>query len=192
MKIFISIIFLLFSTQIVAEGLVIHEAMYSGIYDLSTNDEELMLRIHPEKKKLYDAILSGNVTVPKGRQRVQVTGLEIRVNSKVGLVEKSYASIVKTEVTGIDKVLGVNGFDAEGEPLIYTMNDGTIRVVFFNMPPFSSKNGSKMDLDKFSKEFIATVRSGVSHDDREIFHVPNPDKNTEYKIKQFIEAYNRF
>jgi hypothetical protein len=65
-----------------------------------------------------------------------------------------------------------NGEDVNGEPIIYQMYDGTIRVVFSSIPPRDSSSENIFDVSEFSKQFISAVQCGAVHDDREVFHVP--------------------
>ena len=42
-------------------------------------------------------------------------------------------------------------------------------------------------MDNFSEQFVNVIGCGMWHDDREIFHVPEPKENTVSEIKKFLE-----
>lgn len=167
---------------------IINEAMYSAIYSLKDYPEEILLRIHPQKKEIYDAILGGNTIVKQNNQQIKIVDVMLVLNSleSGGLAELNYSAICSTPVRHFEEKIQVEGFDAKGEPIIYKMKDGTIRVVFFELP---KKDSKAFDLDKFSNEFINVVGCGMVHDDREVFHIQNPNPDSAHAIKQFLNSY---
>jgi hypothetical protein len=169
---------------------IIREAMYSSVYNLKHDPEEILLRIHPKKKESYNAILEGNVIVKQNNQQIKIVDIILVLNELKSkkLIELNYSSIYNKPIHHFEEKIQVKGFDINGEPIIYRMKDGTIRIVFSELP---KRDIETFDLDKFSKEFINAVNCRMIHDDREIFHIQNPNSNTVNVIKQFLNDYKK-
>ena len=168
------------------KGAVIHEAMFSNVYSLAQNPEEIVLRLHPTKRAAYNSILKGEATVSQNGQEIRITDVILVLNSANGNVQIKYSDLSELAPTKIINTTSITGFDDNGEPLIYEMDDNSIRVVFSSLPP---KSKPAFDLDEFSKQLVSAIQCGITHDDREIFHIPKPDQNTVNAVKRFIEDY---
>lgn len=168
---------------------ILREAMFSSVYELSTNLEEIYLRIHPAKKEPYDAIINNNGSVAQDDNPIFIKDILLLVNKGDNSVEISYSKISKLSNNNVLNITHVKGFDSNGEPIIYEMKDGSIRVVFFEMPPESINSLENFDLDQFSEEFTSSIGNDAWQDDREIFHVPKSSPEIVSQIKQFLENY---
>lgn len=90
------------------------------------------------------------------------------------------------EVSTIDLV----GFDAEGNPEIRIMSDGTLYLVFNFMPPSDLYEDPKAEIfEDFDKQIEAAIGVPVLWDDREFFLIENPKSDTIDKVKSFVESY---
>ena len=166
----------------------INEAMFSSIYNLGKLPEEILLRIHPKKKVAYDAIVEGKTVIKQNDQEIKIVDIVLVLNKpkSQNLINIGYSTIYKNEVSHFVEKIQVEGFDENGEPIIYKMKDGTIRVVFSELP---RNNNQPFDLDKFSKKIINSLNCDMVHDDREIFHIQNPKEDTVEKIRLFLSNY---
>ena len=171
--------------------MIIYEAMYSDIYELSQNPEELLLRLHPNKRESYNAMMDGSAQIENAGKKISIKDIYLRVNSGTKDLNVKYSEIYQTPISQIKNTHHVKGFDATGEPIIYEMNDGTLRVVFSQLPPTNPRGGRKLNLDKLSFEFTFKIGCGITHDDREVFHVPNPNENTVKEIMTYLSEYRK-
>lgn len=86
------------------------------------------------------------------------------------------------------KTIAVRGFDPGGEPEIREMSDGTIVLIFNFMPP-SYAEDEEVEYADFDEQIERAVEVPVRRDDRELFVIPKPRKDTTQKLKSFLEAY---
>ncbi len=56
--------------------------MYSSIFDLSNNPEEVLLRLHPNKKKSYDAMLDGTAEIEQDGKPINIKDIFLSVNKE--------------------------------------------------------------------------------------------------------------
>jgi hypothetical protein len=82
------------------------------------------------------------------------------------------------------------GFDPDGEPVIQSLADGSIRIQFEFMPPSWAEDernlGSFVDFDE---QLSKAIGLPVIWDDREVFVVQTPKEDTVQRIKKFLETY---
>nr|WP_271891256.1 hypothetical protein [Planctomicrobium sp.] len=84
----------------------------------------------------------------------------------------------------------VTGFDSDGEPVIKTWSDGSIRIHFEAMPPFfSEENGTESEFENFEERIQDALDVSVSRDDREVFVIQNPEPDTAEKAKAWLQAF---
>jgi hypothetical protein len=160
--------------------------MFSGVFRLSENPQELWLRIHPIKRESYSSMLSDKVTVTQNGEELVITDVILVLNGSGGNVNISYKQLAGLSFNQDYSVVETSGFDNNGEPIIYTMSDGSLRVVFSSLPP----NGDKsFDMDHFSNSFVKRIQAGAIHDDREVFFIPRPTDNTVGEILEFLSGY---
>jgi hypothetical protein len=88
----------------------------------------------------------------------------------------------------IVKTIAVRGFDPAGEPEIREMSDGTMRVIFNYMPP-SYAQEEEVEYADFDEQLERALGVPVRRDDRELFLIQAPRKDTVEKLKSFLEAY---
>lgn len=86
------------------------------------------------------------------------------------------------------KTIAVRGFDPGGEPEIREMSDGTLVLIFNFMPP-SYAEDEEVEYADFDEQIERAVEVPVRRDDRELFVIPKPRKDTVEKLKSFLEAY---
>lgn len=91
------------------------------------------------------------------------------------------------------EVMHVNGFDSDGEPEIRLYADGLIEVMFNFMPPSNGSPDLLQDpiFDRFEQVLQAHLGVIVMREDREIFTIEHPTKNTAIDLKQYLENFWR-
>jgi hypothetical protein len=97
----------------------------------------------------------------------------------------------------IRQTIKLTGFDPEGEPVIRVMADGSLLIVFNFMPPsFVPEEQQTGDsglgpFADFDKQLQRAAGVPVVWDDREVFVVQKPKKDTVERICKFLENYRR-
>lgn len=86
------------------------------------------------------------------------------------------------------KTIPVSGFDPEGEPEIRQMSDGSLHVVFNFMPPSFAEDDESKFVD-FDKQLEKAIGVPVLWDDREVFVIRKPARDTVGKIVRFLDGY---
>lgn len=89
------------------------------------------------------------------------------------------------------KKIAITGFDCDGEPEVRMEDDGSVVIVFEFMPPINGTDDGveDEDFDHFDQVLQEALGVEVVWDDREVFVIPNPEKDTVQKIKHFLEHY---
>ena len=85
------------------------------------------------------------------------------------------------------KTITVRGFDPEGEPEIREMSDGSIVLIFNFMPPSYAED--EVEYADFDEQIERAIGLPVRRNDRELFVIQKPQKDTTQKLKSFLEAY---
>ena len=86
--------------------------------------------------------------------------------------------------------ISIVGFDPAGEPIIREMSDGSVWIQFEAIPPyFSEEAGVAFDLDTFRSDLQAAAGAPIVQDDRELFYVPDPNRDTISSIKNWLESF---
>jgi hypothetical protein len=99
-----------------------------------------------------------------------------------------------TAEPAVVKTTTVSGFDPDGEPEIRAMSDGSLYVIFNFMPPsFVPERDPKAAAayDDFEKELEQAVGLPVLREDREVFLIRNPKKDTVERLTHFLEGYRK-
>jgi hypothetical protein len=100
---------------------------------------------------------------------------------------------VKGAVAKMDEVqqeIKLTGFDPKGEPVIRIMADGSLLIVFNFMPPSFVPDGEGLGpFADFDKQLERAARVPVVWDDREVFVIQQPKRDTVQRIRKFIESY---
>jgi hypothetical protein len=90
----------------------------------------------------------------------------------------------------IKETIKLKGFDPKGEPVIRVMGDGSLLVVFNFMPPSFVPDGEGMGpFADFDKQLERAAGVPVVWDDREVFVVQKPKRDTVERLRMFIEGY---
>jgi hypothetical protein len=88
------------------------------------------------------------------------------------------------------EVIPLLGFDAEGEPEIRVMSDGSLYVAFNFMPPSWAEDNPEPFAD-FDQQLTKALDLPVEWDDRELFRIERPRADTVERIRRFIETYRQ-
>lgn len=86
------------------------------------------------------------------------------------------------------QVIGLSGFDSEGEPEIRVMADGSLHVVFNFMPPSWAEDEPE-PFDDFGQQLSKAIGLPVAWEDREFFCIKNPASDTVVRIQRFLAGY---
>jgi hypothetical protein len=88
------------------------------------------------------------------------------------------------------QVIPLSGFDAEGEPELRLMPDGSLYIVFNFMPPSWAEDNPD-PFDDFDQQLAQAASVAVEWKDREFFHIAQPAADTVDRIRNFLAAYPR-
>ena len=89
------------------------------------------------------------------------------------------------------EVIRVKGFDAEGEPMIEKRSDGSVWIHFQAMPPFFAEHaGTESEFENFQEQLQNAIGVAVRRDDREIFIIENPTRETSQQAKAWLESFH--
>ena len=92
----------------------------------------------------------------------------------------------------IKETIKLKGFDPKGEPVIRVMGDGSVLIVFNFMPPSFVPDGEGMGpFADFDKQLERAAGVPVVWDDREVFVIQKPKRDTVKKLQKFIEGYRK-
>lgn len=84
----------------------------------------------------------------------------------------------------------INGFDPDGEPVIQTLADGSLQIVFEAMPPFFSEDaGTEHEFEKFENQMAQSLGVEVTREDRELFVISSPASDTLEKAIRWLENF---
>ena len=90
----------------------------------------------------------------------------------------------------IVREIAVSGFDTDGEPVIREMSDGSLWIHFEAMPPFfADDNPDSFDAETFRSQMQSAVGTPVVQDDREVFVIASPTRETVDSLKLWLESY---
>jgi hypothetical protein len=108
--------------------------------------------------------------------------------TKPSTVEKGAAG----KMDEIKETIKLSGFDLEGEPVIRVMGDGSLLIVFNFMPPSFVPDGAGMGpFADFDKQLERAAGVPVVWDDREVFVIQKPKRDTVKKLQKFLEGYRK-
>lgn len=179
--------------------LMLTESMYSAKGDLATNTGELLARLHPVKRSLFDSISAGKpvevqARTPDGRSvstRIH-TQIELHVNRPTGGIDVlDYASVTERAENGVIGEAVGKGFDASGQPVVRQMRDRSFRLVFCSMPPREHALGDKFDMEHFGEALIASCKVPVTWEDRDVFHIDKSASAEDMRaLLRFIATYS--
>lgn len=175
------------NVQVVADNMILREdgklmiveSMYSGINNLSVDTGELLGRIHPVKRQLYDRIARGEMletTAELKNGRIVRAHIHSRIEIHVNRPDGGIQGLDYTALTysGENSVIGETAaqrFDAAGEPVIRQMRDRSFRLLFLSLPPQKHALGGRFNMDHFGTSLIRSSKAPVTWDDRDVFHI---------------------
>jgi hypothetical protein len=176
---------------------IVSETMFSGITDLTKNTNEILIRIHPVKKRFFDAVCSGEpiecTTKDVSGRMVKIVfkrEVAIMVNNPAGGATKiDYKDLYNKAPAAVMQETIVPGFDLNAAPVVRILQDGSMRVVFCTIPPAKYLGGTRFDIDDFGDKFQKSVTSPLIWDDRDVFFILKPDVNTVKEICTFLKSY---
>ncbi|MDI1429519.1 hypothetical protein [Polyangium sorediatum] len=88
------------------------------------------------------------------------------------------------------RTLQLSGFDANGEPQIEVMADGTLRVAFEFMPPSDVDDRRDMGpYHDFDVQMSKAIGVPVTWEDREVFLIDAPKADTIERLITFVSTY---
>ncbi len=182
------------------DGIRLNEAMFSGVFNLLANSEEIALRIHPVKKKLFDAILTGKVSSTTVIDKQTNSPVEMPLNKKItihingpdGTYAVSYADIAQLfPLKSLSREFQMEGFDKNAEPVIRLMKDASLRLLFCTMPPKRNPLGTAFDMDVFGTQLQQNVSAKIVWDDRDVFYIKSSEPNNVREIANFLYEYGK-
>ena len=86
------------------------------------------------------------------------------------------------------QVVPLSGFDADGEPEIRMMADGSLYVVFNFMPPSWAEDNPD-PFDDFDAQLSMAAGVPVQWEDREFFRIEHPTNDTVARLSRFLATY---
>jgi hypothetical protein len=176
----------------------LHESMFSGMFDLPNNHAEIMARIHPAKRKVFDALVNGAHIEAEAKNKqgepIKVPfdhDITVHVNQRYGGVRRfSYAAMAAKHKHTYGEVQA-RGFDANCEPVIRQMPDRSFRLLFCTMPPRGHALGAAFNMDHFGASLVKLTNAKITWDDRDVFHIAHAGEADIRAILQFLLAYGK-
>ena len=90
----------------------------------------------------------------------------------------------------VRKEIKITGFDSKGEPVIRIMADGSLQILFAFMPPsWAPEEEGLGAFADFDKQLRQVARVKVVWDDREVFVIPSPQRDTAEYVRRFLVDY---
>ena len=87
------------------------------------------------------------------------------------------------------KTVALAGFDAQGDPEIRVLADGTLYVVFNFMPPSDFEGRDMGPYHDFDAQMSAAAGVPVRWEDREFFRIDSPRADTIDRLAAFVSGY---
>ncbi len=201
-----------------SSGILLVEAMFSCIVDLSASYSNLVARLHPAKARVFEWIVtrqqlrveptiedkSAASVFPSDETLHDITDVQFHVNKPDGgHAIRSYSEfrdlsrrlLTHGSDEHVRRTKQILGFDPDGEPILREMNDGSLLLIFGFIPPLVTEQdpfkAKRFDSNKFGEELQRAVGLPVTWDDREVFVVPKPQIDTTNRIQSFLANYWR-
>jgi hypothetical protein len=135
------------------------------------------------------SIVHAAVVIPAlgcGREPTTPSTLAHDEATKPSTVEKGAVG----KMGEIKETIKLTGFDPKGDPVIRVMGDGSLLIVFNFMPPSFVPDGEGMGpFADFDKQLERAAGVPVVWDDREVFVIQKPKRDTVERLRKFIESY---
>src|SRR5262249_12959345 len=143
------------------------------------------VRLHRVENPRQRRVIAMTTT---GRQSL-LASLPAGLMSRSGCARQGASSASADQVA---RQLRVVGFDAEGEPVVHVLADGTICIVFEAMPPFFAEDrGIDAEFADFDAVISKAIGVPVIRDDREVFLIRNPPEGTAERIQEWLADYHK-
>src|SRR4030095_16168442 len=187
-----------------ADGCLLVEAMFSGLVDLTDPSVNVASRLHPTKAQAFEWIVAGQCrsVAPEGKPTALIPDVEIHVNRPhEGIVVRHFSEFLdryrelreRGASDDVGATITLGGFDPGAEPVLREMRDGSLLLIFAFLPPLVSENdptkGTRFDFDTFGTEIEKGAGVPVIWDDREVFVVEHPRRDTVERIRHFLLNY---
>ncbi len=164
------------------------EAMFSEKFDLASDLPEMLIRIHPAKKTLFEHLHRENLKERPGSER---NVIEFNVNKSSGGIESiPYSRLRGVNPKKVIREVDVDGFDNNANPVIRELDNGSLRIVFCNLPPISYTGDSEFDMNDFGSKLLKSSEARIIWEDRDVFYVSHPIPETIDDIQKFIQNYS--
>ncbi|MDB5962597.1 MAG: hypothetical protein JWP59_3891 [Massilia sp.] len=179
------------NTVVLADGsLLIVESMFSTVCDLANDHAEVLARLHPVKKRLFDSVVTGAAraaTMPGQRVHIELHVNNLRGGGTEVIDYTSLAGRRFDHVAG--EALG-RGFEPGAEPVIRQLRDKSFRLLFHAMPPIKHVLGASFDADHFCEQLVARCAADMHQDDHDVFYIARSAGPADIKeIFAFIRDY---
>jgi hypothetical protein len=185
------------------DGCLLVEAMFSHLVDLSVSAADLIARLHPTKGEAFEWIITDQSSVvADGKSLKLLPDVQLCVNRpQGGLAFRHFAELLDNHRHLRDSGVSANvratvvlgGFEPGAEPIVREMHDGSLLLIFAFIPPFASENrtrdGKQFDLDNFGAELERAAEVPVVWDDKEVFVIQRPQRDTIEKLRVFVRDY---
>ncbi|MGE5670574.1 MAG: hypothetical protein ACM31E_03965, partial [Fibrobacterota bacterium] len=167
----------------------------SQVIDLTKNYNEILIRLHPEKKRFFDAVYAGTpIRISSKDNNGNVIQLTINkdvliwVNDSSSSVAKvDYSKLFNKQPQNIVREIAITGFDLNAAPLIRCLQDGTMRLVFCTLPPIKIGSDHTFNENDFGIKLQQAITAKILWDDRDLFYIPKPDDATISEILHFFK-----
>ena len=163
------------------------EAMFSEKFALAFDLPEILIRIHPAKKTVFDHLLRENQETTSPLKK---NAIKFNVNkSTSGSETISYSRLTNVTPKKIVREIEIENFDFNANPVIRQIDTGSLRIVFCNLPPISFMADTEFDMNDFGSKLLKSSKAKIIWEDRDVFFVSNPYPETIDEIQQFVENY---
>ncbi|MET3131525.1 hypothetical protein AAKU55_001787 [Oxalobacteraceae bacterium GrIS 1.11] len=175
------------------------ESMFSAPFNLALDHAEIMARIHPAKKAVFDAITEHALASLEIVDRQGKTGrkfvnnnIKINVNNRAGgIASIDYCAISRTAAAPTFREFKMHGFDENAEPVVRLMDDRSLRLVFCSMPPRNPVLGARFDMDAFGEQLQHSVNAEIVWDDRDVFYIQSTIPSNVREISNFLSRFGK-
>lgn len=176
---------------------MITETMFSAVSDLSTDHGELLARLHPLKKELFDHVHAGSY-VPVSTRTESGRVIESHLHHDIKIYVSTprgethgldYSTVLRSQSSATGEAHG-HGFDANAEPVIRQMPDRSFRLIFCSLPPIAHRLGQAFDMDHFGQALLDNCKAEIKWDDRDVFWISKSASADQIReVLAFVKSY---
>jgi hypothetical protein len=186
-----------------SEGCLLVEAMFSGLVDLGSPSVDFVARLHPTKAEAFEWIVTGQCSVAsEGSPAAVIPDVQFHVNRpQGGAAVRHFSEFLeghrrlrdRGESDDVRATTTLTGFEPDAEPVLRHMRDGSLLLVLAFIPPRVSEGQpdkvKRFDLNTFGTELERAAGVPVIWDDKEVFVVQRPRRDTVERIRCFLQDY---